>query len=477
MKTCKRKPVSVLASFPAPDGAAADDALRRALAGFKKKIVVLDDDPTGTQTVHDVSVFTDWEQATLLEAFREDTPAFFLLTNSRSFSAEKTARVHETIAERICAASRATGKDFFVVSRGDSTLRGHYPLETETLRGAISRATGFEFDGEILCPFFPEGGRYTFGNVHYVEEGKELVPAGMTEFARDQTFGYASSDLTDYVEEKTRGAYPAENCVCVSLEELRRGDEAGVSRKLRGAKDFARIIVNAADYADLKVFCAALARAEAAGMHFLARTAAPFPKVLAGISDRPLLSRAELTRGGGTGGGFVLVGSHVKKTTDQLKELQKSSRPLQMIEFRVGEYFRENGLEEEAGRVAEEAERLMERGVTAVVYTSRKLLIPEGGDREKILGASVEISDALTGIAARLRKQPRFLVAKGGITSSDVATKGLKIRKARVMGQIRPGIPVWMTGEESRFPGMPYVVFPGNVGDRSTLREVVEEFF
>lgn len=477
MKVLERKPFSTLTTFPAPDGAAADAAFRRALTGFKKKIVVLDDDPTGTQTVHDVSVFTDWEESTLLEAFREDAPIFFILTNSRSFSAEKTAHVHALIAERICMASRKTGKDFFVISRGDSTLRGHYPLETETLRDGISRASGFAFDGEILCPFFPEGGRYTFDNIHYVKEGTELVPAGMTEFARDQTFGYASSDLTDYVEEKTHGAYPAENCICISLEELRRDDEDSIYRKLAGARNFARIIVNAADYADLKIFCAALARAEAAGMHFLARTAAPFPKVLAAISDRPLLSRGELTRCGETDGGFVLVGSHVKKTTDQLNELRKSSRPLQFVEFHVDSYFHPNGLEAEADRIAAEAERLMKQGITAVVYTSRKLLIPEGRNREEILGASVGISNALTGIVARLRKKPRFLVAKGGITSSDVATKALKIRKARVMGQIRPGIPVWMTGEESKFPGMPYIIFPGNVGETSTLREIVEEFF
>lgn len=477
MKNFERKPVSALAKFPVPDGTAADAVLRHALVGFNKKIVVLDDDPTGTQTVHDVSVFTDWERQTMLEAFREDTSVFFLLTNSRSFSAEKTVRVHELIAERICEASRETGKDFFVVSRGDSTLRGHYPLETETLRDGISRAAGFQFDGEILCPFFPEGGRYTFGNVHYVKEGTELVPAGMTEFAKDQTFGYSSSDLTDYVEEKTRGTYSSEQCISIPLEELRGGDSEKVYRRLSRARNFARVIVNAADYADLKIFCAALAQTEAAGMHFLARTASPFPKVLSAVTDRPLLSREELTCCGKTGGGFVLVGSHVKKTTEQLENLKKSAHPLGFLEFRVDSYFRENGLEKEAERVAEEAERLMDQGTTAVVYTSRKLLFPEGSDREEILGASVKISDALTGIVAHLRKQPKFLVAKGGITSSDVATKGLKIRKARVMGQIRPGIPVWMTGEESRFPGMPYVIFPGNVGEASTLREIVDEFF
>jgi uncharacterized protein YgbK (DUF1537 family) len=475
MRELEKQPISVLSSFPAPDSAAAETMLKKAQAGFQKKIVVLDDDPTGTQTVHDVSVFTDWEESTLLEGFREDAPMFFLLTNSRSFSAEKTARVHAEIAERICKAAHATGKDFFVVSRGDSTLRGHYPLETEVLREGISRSAGFQFAGEILCPFFPEGGRYTFGNVHYVKEGNELVPAGMTEFAKDQTFGYISSDLTDYVQEKTGGAYSAEQCICISLEELRRGDVEVVLRKLNSAHDFSKIIVNAAEYADLKVFCTALARAEAAGKHFLARTAAPFPKVLADISDRPLLSGKELENAEDQNGALVLVGSHVKKTTDQIKTLEASDRPLRFVEFRVATYFEQGGLEAEVSRVVQQTEALIAKGTTAVVYTSRKLLIPEGKDREELLRASVEISDALTGVVARLSRKPKFLIAKGGITSSDVATKALGIRKARVMGQVRPGIPVWMTGPESKFPGMPYIVFPGNVGEVTTLREIIEE--
>ena len=475
MKSSERQPAAVLDSFPAPDDAASEAMLKKALADFRKKIVVLDDDPTGTQTVHDISVYTDWEESTLLEGFCEDSPLFFVLTNSRSFSAEETARVHALIAERICKAAYRTGKDFFVVSRGDSTLRGHYPLETEMLREGISRTAGFDFDGEILCPFFPEGGRYTFGNVHYVREGRELVPTGMTEFARDQTFGYASSDLTDYVEEKTKGVYQAETCVCISLEELRRRDVEAVSQKLMNARNFAKIIVNAVGYADLKLFCAALVRAEGEGRHFLARTAAAFPKVLAGISDRPLLSGKELERAGDKAGALVLVGSHVKKTTDQLEALKKSDRKLQFIEFQVDAYFQENGLEAEVSRIVRETEALIEQGITAVIYTSRKLLIPRGKDREEILRASVGISDSLTGIVTRLQKKPRFLLAKGGITSSDVATKALGIRKARVMGQIRPGIPVWMTGAESKFPGMPYIIFPGNVGEISTLREIVEE--
>lgn len=136
--------------------------------------------------------------------------------------------------------------------------------------------------------------------------------------------------------------------------------------------------------------------------------------------------------------------------------------------------FRKGGLAEETRRVIREAEEAMNRGKTAVVYTSRTLLAPEGINGEEKLKLSVEISDAVTGVIAGLNRKPSFLIAKGGITSSDVGTKALKVRKALAAGQVQPGIPVWKTGPESRFPGLAYIIFPGNVGETDTLKKIVE---
>lgn len=471
----KRQPLSVLGQFPQADTKRAEEVLQEALKDFDRKIVVLDDDPTGVQTVHGVFVYTDWEQDTILEAFEEEAQMFFILTNSRSFSAEETKAVHRQIAERVSRAAQQTGKEFVLISRGDSTLRGHYLLETEILRESISAEQGYDFDGEIICPFFPEGGRYTFGNVHYVREGDTLIPAGMTEFAQDKSFGYQASDLTEYVQEKTGGDYQAAECICISVEELRAFDVDGIYSKLMSACGFDKIILNAVCYEDVKVFCAAFVRAVKAGKHFLARTAAAFPKVLADISDRPLLTREELVRDDKSKGGIVLIGSHVKKTTEQLNCLRESVKNIFFLEFNVNSYFQDKGLEHEVDRVIAEAEHRVDEGVTVVIYTSRNLLVPDTADRDAILEASVKISGAVTNIIGRFGIKPGFIVAKGGITSSDVGTKALKVRKALVMGQAKKGIPVWMTGAESKFPGMPYIIFPGNVGERSTLREIVEE--
>ena len=471
---CKIIPFWTAVERDRTDADKAEMLLSQAMEGFHKKLVVLDDDPTGVQTVHDVSVYTDWEEESIRKGFEEKEAMFFILTNSRSFSVEETTKVHQDIAARVAKVARELGQDFMIISRGDSTLRGHYPLETQLLADGLTKNEGVVIDGEIICPFFPEGGRYTMDNIHYVKEQDNLVPAGMTEFARDKTFGYKCSDLTEYVEEKTEGKYHKEDCITISLDELNVLDVQGIKEKLMSAQNMAKIIVNAVSYADLKVFCAALVLAMKEGKHYMARTAAAFTKVMGRISDQPLLGREQL-EGDTKNGGIVLIGSHVKKTTDQLNCLTELDGQADFMEFQVNTVFEENGLEKEVERTVKAAEEKILSGRTVVIYTSRQLLAPENMTPEEKLHISVKISNAVTSIIGKLSVKPKFIIAKGGITSSDVGTKALRVKKARVMGQVKKGIPVWMTGEESKFPGMPYIIFPGNVGEVSTLKEIVEE--
>lgn len=438
-----------------------------------RKIVVLDDDPTGTQTVHGVSVYTDWEEETFREAFAREEKMFFVLTNSRSFTEERTREVHRLIAHRLCQAARQSGTDFLVISRGDSTLRGHFPLETETLREVIEAEMGYRFGGEILCPFFPEGNRVTKDDIHYVIDKDRWIPVGESEFAKDATFGYHSSNLREYVEEKTKGKYTADSCISFSVKELQDGNIEALTDKLCMAEDFRKIIVNALDYTMLETFCRAFCEAVQRGHHFLMRTAASFPKVLGEITDMELLTRAQIIEEGNHAGGLIIAGSHVGRTTAQLEKLKSLEGRIRYTEFDAGRVKEAGGLEREADRVAELISEQIAGGNTAVVYTSRILI--RGADEQESLRLSVRISEVFTGIVKKLKCRPAFIIAKGGITSSDVATKSLHIRQAEVMGQIRPGIPVWQSGEESLFPGLPYIIFPGNVGDENTLYDIVKE--
>ena len=437
------------------------------------KLVVLDDDPTGVQTVHDIYVYTDWSLESIRAGFAGEAPLFFILTNSRSFTQEETAREHALIALRVWQVSQEMGIPFLLISRSDSTLRGHFPLETAVLRRTLEDCGAPSFHGEILCPFFLEGGRITRNNIHYVKYGERLVPAGETEFAQDKTFGYTSSDLRYYIEEKTNGRYRAEDVISISLELLQSKDTDTIQSLLLKAADFQKIVVNAECYEDLAPFCQALAAAIKQGRHYMLRSAASIVKVLGGVPDQPLLTKEILSKNSGTAG-LVVVGSHTQKSTAQLQALL-TLPGTEGIPFHSELVLEEEDVfAQEIHRARSACEVAMKQGKTAVVYTGRTLLVQEGDTQESALLRSVRISDGLQTIARDLTVVPAFLIAKGGITSSDVAVKALGVRWGFVLGQIKPGIPVWRTGEESLFPGVPYVIFPGNVGEETTLREIVE---
>ena len=450
---CKQNSLNskILTSYKVPSNIEfINELLKKEVANNKHKIIVLDDDPTGVQTVHDISVYTNWDYDSIYQGFAEKNKIFYILTNSRAFTEEQTIKVHQEIARNIIKVAKEQQKSYIIVNRSDSTLRGHYPLENKVLKNVIEFEDDISIDGEILCPYFKEGGRFTINNIHYVKYDGELIPVGQTEFARDKTFGYKSSDLRCYIEEKTKGEYKANDVVVISLEELRDQNFNQITKKLLFAKNFTKIIVNAIDACDLKIFVIALYRAINQGKNFTFRTAAGLVKELAGISDKALLTRKDLITEDNGHGGIVIVGSHTTKTTKQL-ELLKDIKELEFIEFNS-----DLVLDEEAFNIE-----------------VKRVLTLKDDTKEKALIRSVKISSAVQSLVGNLSIVPTFVVAKGGITSSDIGTKALNVKKAFVLGQIQPGIPVWQTDNGSKFKKIPYIIFPGNVGDIDTLRKVV----
>ncbi|MBX2998019.1 MAG: hypothetical protein KF893_05865 [Caldilineaceae bacterium] len=435
-----------------------------------RALVVLDDDPTGTQTVHNVPVLTTWDVDALSAELASGGPVFYILTNSRSLPVAGADALNREIGRNLLEASRRTERDVAVVSRSDSTLRGHFPGEV----AALAEALGGNFDGWLIVPFFLEGGRYTISDVHWVAEGDQLIPAGQTPYARDAAFGYVHSNLKDWVDEKSGGRIDAASVASISLDDIRRGGPEEVTARLMDLHGGQCCVVNAASYRDLEVFVMGLLAAEDAaedggGKRFLYRTAASFVQVRAGIAARPLLTAADISAAEGRGGLFV-VGSYVPKTTAQLNSLL-ALPDITALEIPVAELL-DDRRSSIVGRIIDDVNRALGQGETTVIYTSRKYVGAAGGESDLSIGR--QVSDALIDIVRGVAVRPRYLVAKGGITSSDVATQGLGVRRAMVMGQILPGVPVWRTGAESRHPGLAYVVFPGNVGGDDALVEVRE---
>jgi uncharacterized protein YgbK (DUF1537 family) len=457
-------------SLPPPiDDPGLEARVQAAVADSNRKIVALDDDPTGVQTVHGVGVLARWDSETLAAELRNVEPLFFILTNSRALRETRAVALNREIARNLLDASRDTGVPFVIASRSDSTLRGHFPAETDALAAALGGV-----DGVLICPAFFEGGRVTAGDVHFVRDGDRFVPAAETEFARDATFGYSAHTLPGWVEEKTHRRIRMAEVASLPLDVIRGGGPARVAARLRAVRGGQPVVVNALDYSDLWTVVLGLLQVEAEGRRFLYRTGASFVRARAGISARPLLRRSELLGENAPrpARGLVVVGSHVRRTTEQLQRLLRTPR-ITGIEVAVPELF--HGDEErdrQIVRVRRRAADAFTTGQTPVVYTARQVERPEGMEE---LVVACAVSDALVAIVRGIETRPDFVVSKGGITSSDVGTLGLGAERATVLGQVRPGVPVWRLGPESRFPTMPYIVFPGNVGDAETLSEIVME--
>ena len=166
----------------------------------------------------------------------------------------------------------------------------------------------------------------------------------------------------------------------------------------------------------------------------------------------------------------MVVGSYVPKSTEQLDHLLAAAG-VAPVELAVNDVLNGTTARTAMSDAARSVNEHLTAGRDAVLFTSRPLVT--GADAAENLGIGQRVSSALVEIVTRLEVRPRYLIAKGGVTSSDLATKGLGVKRARVLGQILPGVPVWELGPETRFPGLPYVVFPGNVGGPEALQDAV----
>ena len=194
-------------------------------------LVVLDDDPTGTQSVADLPVLTRWKEDDMVWALQQDVSAIYVMTNSRSLDPVDARAINLDVAHAAIAAAKKLDKKVAFVSRSDSTLRGHYPLEPDTL-AEVAEANGQSIDGYIIVPAFGDAGRITVGGVHYAgndSDGYQKVED--TEFAQDATFGYKHSRIADWVEEKTDGAVKAADVIEIPLDVV-RGEPGGVEKRL-----------------------------------------------------------------------------------------------------------------------------------------------------------------------------------------------------------------------------------------------------
>lgn len=462
----------LLAGYPpaTPITAATVAAARGTTA---RRLVVLDDDPTGTQSVADLPVLNTWSADDLAWALGTGAPAVYVMTNSRSLDPAEAERRNREVVRAALAAASGLGVEIDFVSRSDSTMRGHFPLEPHTIVEELA-AAGVTVDGIVVVPAFGDAGRITIGSVHYAgSDAAGFVPVGETEFARDATFGYRSSNLTEWVAEKSGGTIPAAAVVAITLDVLRTDPDAVVAR-LVAATGAVPIVVDIVEETDLRALALALLRAEEAGKRFVYRVGPPFPRALIGQDVHPPLTASDVAAlglGRSPFGGLIVVGSHVDLTTRQLDALRRRRTPVE-FEIDVAQVLGEGRDAHLADIVARVAEALARGNV--VVRTSRTLV--RGADGAESLRIAREVSDAVVAVVRRVLDvaPPRFVIAKGGITSSDVAARGLEIGRAFVRGPMLPGIVSLWEPIVGPARGIPYIVFAGNVGNEESLADVAD---
>ncbi|MBE9215322.1 four-carbon acid sugar kinase family protein [Plectonema cf. radiosum LEGE 06105] len=431
----------------------------------KPKIIVLDDDPTGSQTVHSCLLLMQWDVDTLRLGLRDDSPIFFVLTNTRALTPDKAASVTKEVCHNLKLALDAEQiKDFLVVSRSDSTLRGHYPVETDVIAEELG-----PFDAHFLVPAFFEGGRITSDSVHYLMINDVPVAVHETEFARDSVFSYNHSYLPKYVEEKTQGRIAADSVERFLLDDIRGGS----LERLLKLKDNQCAVVDGETQSDLDQFAEDVLVAASQGKRFLFRSAASILTALAMLPDQPISpeNMAEYVITGKPGA--VIVGSHVKKTTQQLEALLQA-QGIVGIEIDVVQLL-EKGNQSATllTHILKNVHEAHKAGNTPVVYTSRQELTFEDITTRLQFGAKV--SGLLMDVVRGLPDDIGFLISKGGITSNDVLSTGLALKTARLLGQVHKGVSMVRTPENHpQFPNLPVVLFPGNVGDRDAVFTVYQ---
>jgi uncharacterized protein YgbK (DUF1537 family) len=430
------------------------------------KIIVLDDDPTGSQTVHSCLLLTRWDVETLKQGLQDDAPLFFVLTNTRGMSAAQA----ETLTRKVCINLRTALDELaaegininpLLVSRSDSTLRGHYPVETDVIAEELG-----PFDAHFMVPAFFEGGRKTINSTHYLVVDDKDVPVHETEFARDSVFGYSHSYLPDYVEEKTAGRIKASQVERFDLNDV-RGDSL---TRLLALKDNVCCAVDGKTQDDLNHFCRQLMQAAQQGKRFLFRSAASLLTALANLPPQPVAAEKMREYVRGHMAGAVIVGSHVSKTTQQLNQLlqQDGITGIEIDVARIPEH-RAQLLEDTIAL----AEQCHAKNMTPVIYTSRTEL--QFDDQQSRLAFGEQVSAFLMDLVRNLPVTTGFLISKGGITSNDVLSDGLALQTSRVAGQILAGCSVVRCPDDHpRYPGMPVVIFPGNVGDDNALATVLQ---
>ena len=435
------------------------------------KFVVIDDDPTGSQTVHDCLLLLKWDYSTLIKGFESQSNLFFILANTRSLSENDAKLIIEGICKNLKAviASEAYAEEIIFISRGDSTLRGHNFLEPSALNSCLG-----PFDATFHIPAFIEGKRFTINGLHFVDK----MPINKTIFARDKIFGYETSNVKNLLFEKSKSHINLDDIQNLFLSDIEiLNDEANniVFKKLKNLKNNKHVIVDVENYSQLKKFSLIIKKLTKQ-KKFLFRTAASFISSISEKKSNPkddkFFSNLRIkNKQKRFLPGLVIVGSYVELSTIQLKNLLEIST-CEPIELNVFEFFRitssqnnQNQRNFFKNKIMREIRFSFEKGKTPVLFTSRKFLSLDYSEQFNFYNS---LALFIAELVEDLKYEIGYLISKGGITTNVILSNGLNADYVYLEGQILTGISV-VTYNLKNDEKLPVVTHPGNIGTKDSL--------
>jgi len=439
------------------------------------KLIVLDDDPTGSQTVHSCPLLLRWDANSLRQGLAHPSPLLFVLANTRALEPEAACeRVREICQalKPLLAESVAAGRwdRWMVICRGDSTLRGHFPLEADVVAEELG-----PFDSTLLVPAFIGGGRTTVQGMHLLHG----EPVHRSAFAQDGFFSYSTSYLPDWVEEKSAGRIATDQVEIVTVLELNQASESqaafdSLCRRLQSFHRNVIVTLDAQTDEHINILGSIVRCVHGSGHRMMAQSAASFLSGLADLPPQPLSPHAlptlrRCTEAGYSMPGLVVVGSHVPLADMQLRCILSDpcTEGIEICADNILTILDGSASDQNLVSLVEDltvqVQIILDQNLTPVLFTSRGERASMSSQQRRWLG------DALAGSMARVVRQlsPQlgYVISKGGITTHAILADGLKMRVVELQGQLLPGLSFVMADT------LPVVTFPGNLGDRSTLYE------
>jgi len=440
------------------------------------KIIIFDDDPTGSQTVYGCPLLLNWDEQNLEKAFKQSSPLIFILANTRSLSSvlavKKTREICSSI-KKFFLRQGYSKDDYFYISRGDSTLRGHGVLEPSTIAEELG-----PFHATFHIPAFLEGGRTTEDGIHYLNG----IPVHMTDFGNDKLFGFSTSNLAQWIEEKSLGKIQAKNILHLDIKQLdialynQDGFESLLTF-LSKLENNISVVVDAKLPHHLEILARAI-KVVSKEKRFLFRTAASFINSLSGLPPNPkdtadLVSLKSKNNEFEYKPGLIMVGSHVKLATDQLEVLLKdnSCEGLEIPVSKLADIFALEDCQEEI-LVLEKAllskiDDILDVKKVPVLYTSREEI--KFSSCSKRMNFGLELAEFMAILVGKINNKFGYIISKGGITTQLLLQKGLNFKQVDLKGQILPGLSI-VTSNSDQYD-LPVVTFPGNLGNEKTLLE------